>query len=102
MFRAKNDEAVGEDADDRDQLLVAFRIATSKTAPRREHCVHPCEKSIQRFEDQIRRLSRRKAPITTRLLIQQILHIPRQYLTRPANPGSTASPTNVRPLFSQL
>ena len=33
---------------------------------------YPREKSVQRFKDQIRRLTRRRAPVTTAELIQQI------------------------------
>jgi RNA-directed DNA polymerase len=56
---------------------------------------YPREKSIQRFKDQIRRLSRRKAPITTRELIQQINPVLRGW-------GAYYKRAHIRTLFHRL
>jgi hypothetical protein len=56
---------------------------------------YPLEKSIQRFADQIRRLSRRKAPITTAELIRRINPVLRDC-------GAHYKRAHIRTLFHRL
>jgi hypothetical protein len=55
----------------------------------------PREKSVRRFKDQIRRLTRRRAPVTTVELIQQINPVLRGW-------GEHYKRAHVRRLFHQL
>jgi RNA-directed DNA polymerase len=56
---------------------------------------YPRERSIQRFKDQIRRLTRRKAPVTTQELIEQLNPVIRGW-------GQYYCKAHVRKLFNQL
>lgn len=56
---------------------------------------YPREKSIQHFKDQIRRMTRRKAPVTTQELIEQINPVIRGW-------GNYYCKAHVRKLFNQL
>jgi group II intron reverse transcriptase/maturase len=56
---------------------------------------YPREKSIQRFKDQIRRLSRRRAPVTTAELIQQLNPVLRGW-------GAYYKRAHIRTLFHRL
>jgi RNA-directed DNA polymerase len=56
---------------------------------------YPREKSIQHFKDQIRRMTRRKAPVNTRELIEQINPVIRGW-------GNYYCKAHVRKLFNQL
>jgi len=56
---------------------------------------YPREKSIQRFKDQIRRLTRRNAPVSTQELIDQINPVIRGW-------GNYYCKAHVRKLFNQL
>jgi RNA-directed DNA polymerase len=55
----------------------------------------PREKSVRRFKDEIRRLTRRRAPVTTEKLIQQINPTVRGW-------GEYFKRAHVRLLFNQL
>lgn len=56
---------------------------------------YPREKSIQHFREQIRKLTRRKAPVTTQELIEQISPVIRGW-------GNYYCKAHVRKLFNQL
>src|SRR5947209_17898659 len=56
---------------------------------------YPKEKSVRRFKEQIRRLSRRRAPVTTEQLIQQMNSVVRGW-------GHYYKRAHVRRLFHQL
>ena len=56
---------------------------------------YPSQKSIQRFKDQVRRRTRRKAPVTTEVLIQQLNPVLRGW-------GHYYKRAHVRRLFNQL
>jgi hypothetical protein len=56
---------------------------------------YPREKSIQHFKDQIRKLTRRKAPVTTEGLVQQLNPVVRGW-------GHYYKRAHVRRLFHQL
>jgi len=56
---------------------------------------YPRQKSIQHFKEQIRQLTRRKAPVSTQLLIRQINPIIRGW-------GNYYNKAHVRKLFNQL
>ena len=75
-----------------------FRFsATKRTAPtnRQDLYAVPRTKSVQRFRDQIRNLTRRKAPVTLREMIETINPIIRGW-------GNYFKKANVRRLFRQL
>ena len=55
----------------------------------------PSHKSIQRFKDQVRRRTRRKAPVTTEVLVQQLNPVLRGW-------GHYYKRAHVRRLFNQL
>ena len=68
----------------------------SRVAPRRGRCTQSRERSRSRhFKDQIRRLTRRKAPVTTTELIQQINPVLRGW-------GEYYKRAHVRQLFHRL
>jgi RNA-directed DNA polymerase len=56
---------------------------------------YPREKSISRFKDQIRRLTQRKAPVSTREVIQQVNPVVRGW-------GHYYKRAHVRRLFNRL
>jgi RNA-directed DNA polymerase len=73
--------------------LPAERIK-SKARPGALYAI-PREKSVMRFKDQVRKLTRRKAPLTTEQLIQQLNPVLRGW-------GHHYKQANVRRLFNQL
>ncbi len=56
---------------------------------------YPAQKSIQRFKDQVRSRTRRKAPVTTEVLVQQLNPVLRGW-------GHYYKRAHVRQLFNQL
>lgn len=75
-----------------------MRLPTSKikTGARRGMLyAYPRQKSIDHFQDQIRRLTRRKAPVSTRELIQQVNPVVRGW-------GHHYKRAHVRKLFHRL
>jgi group II intron reverse transcriptase/maturase len=77
---------------------TGLRLAASKRrSPTNAHDLYavPREKSVTRFKDQIRRLTRRKAPLKLREMIQHVNPVIRGW-------GTYYRKANVRRLFHQL